>query len=1093
MDVLTLSERTSGACPGGHVVSTSGAEGMLLTMRCLLLRLLPAALLVAGCSTNTAIPECFQDRDCPNGQVCESHLCVAPPDTQDGGGGGAPGDAHRPVADATVRDAGAPARDATGADSTPPATDASRPDAAPDGAGRVDARGPGADAALRDASRPLADAAGPMPDTGLPPDAGGAAPDAASPLSDAGRLPDAAGMAPDAGPLPDAAAPPCAGEGCDCRPQVLGDRLYTLCTQPRSFDAARAECQRRGLDLAHVDSADENAALADLLRRTGAGGIWIGLTDTAVEGTYVWIDGVATPYTHWGPGEPVVQGDADCVRLAAWASWSVTPCGDANAALCEGPLSCDVPLAPNTPCSVGLGACHRNGTEACEGGLPVCSATAGLPAPETCDGVDNDCNGRVDEMVVDGGAPCAAGVGACRRPGSQICVNGALSCDATPGPPTAELCNGVDDDCDSQVDEDLVDCVVCDGREGVPCNGCPVGTVVPPGWVCIPAGDFTMGSPIHEIGRGALETQHPVTLEHAFLMKATEATQGEWSRIYGHTPSYFSSCGDDCPVEEVGWFDAVDYLDAISTADGLEPCYPLQGCQGFVNQGCSPGQTGCGGIGFYACRPVDPHGIQSCTGYRLPTEAEWEYAARAGTGTALWSGALSGTGCVPPDANLIGSEWYCGDAAVNYFGCFDLSAQGGPVCGGTHPVGVMPPNPWGLYDILGNVSEWVSDEWDGVTDYDPGPATDPVGASGLGFTVVRGGSWFDNAESARAAFRLARGAMERQFSLGFRPVRTVPPRLPGGCPAGPAPEICDGLDNDCDGRTDEGACDVVCDGGAAPPCNGCPAGTPVPAGFVCAPAGVFTMGSPQMEPGRTPQETLHPVTLARPFLIGATELTQGQWFALMGNRPARFPDCGDDCPVEQVSWYDGAAYLNALSAQAHLDPCYALAHCSGTPGAGDFVCDPPDARTVRDCAGYRYPTEAEWEYATRANTRTAFWSGALSDRYCGADESLAGAGWYCGNGGDVTHPGGAKAANPWGLYDVHGNVFEWVNDAWDGADYAVGPAQDPAGPAAGRLRLFRGGASMDLAQNARAASRGSGEPTLRTPSLGLRPVRSILP
>ena len=176
--------------------------------------------------------------------------------------------------------------------------------------------------------------------------------------------------------------------------------------------------------------------------------------------------------------------------------------------------------------------------------------------------------------------------------------------------------------------------------------------------------------------------------------------------------------------------------------------------------------------------------------------------------------------------------------------------------------------------------------------------------------------------------------------------------------------------------------------------------------FVLIEPGTFEMGSPETEAGRFDDETLHPVTLSQPFYLGKTEVTQGQWEAVMGDNPSYFSDCGRTCPVEQVSWEDAQEFIAALNRREGVET-------------------------------YRLPTEAEWEYAARAGTQTAY--------HFGDDAARLGAyAWYLDNSGRADPPGWAEAAEWLGLFDMHGNVWEWVAD-WYG-DYPRGAVTDPRGP-----------------------------------------------
>jgi len=231
--------------------------------------------------------------------------------------------------------------------------------------------------------------------------------------------------------------------------------------------------------------------------------------------------------------------------------------------------------------------------------------------------------------------------------------------------------------------------------------------------------------------------------------------------------------------------------------------------------------------------------------------------------------------------------------------------------------------------------------------------------------------------------------------------------------------------------------------------------------FKLIPAGTFMMGSPTTELGRETNETQHQVTLTKSYYMQTTTVTQGQWTTVMGSNPSAYAACGNTCPVNLVTWNDVQTFIAKMNQRGE-----------GT---------------------YRLPTEAEWEYAARAGSTTAFYNGEITSAYS-ADPNLNVIGWYYVNSavtytpnssGKGIHPVGQKQANAYGLYDMSGNVWEWVQD-WYGT-YPTGTVQDPQGPGSGTGRVIRGGAFDSDAHYCRSAYRVAY--TSYNPNIGFRIMR----
>ncbi len=256
--------------------------------------------------------------------------------------------------------------------------------------------------------------------------------------------------------------------------------------------------------------------------------------------------------------------------------------------------------------------------------------------------------------------------------------------------------------------------------------------------------------------------------------------------------------------------------------------------------------------------------------------------------------------------------------------------------------------------------------------------------------------------------------------------------------------------------------------------------------FVAIEPGTFWMGSPDDEEDRDDDETRHRVTLTRGFWIGATEVTQGQWQALMGNKPSYFKSCGAECPVENVNWNEALAFANELSRRSKLEACYQLS------GGGKKAWAYREFARVSfagpDCLGYRLPTEAEWEYAARAGSSTPFWTGEnLTTEQANYNGNYPYAGAARGKHRGTTVKARSFDPNPWGLYQVHGNVWEWV---WDWYGTYPSELQDPTGSRTGAGRVVRGGSWLSLARDCRASDRAF-PPGYRYGIVGFRLVRTL--
>ena len=298
------------------------------------------------------------------------------------------------------------------------------------------------------------------------------------------------------------------------------------------------------------------------------------------------------------------------------------------------------------------------------------------------------------------------------------------------------------------------------------------------------------------------------------------------------------------------------------------------------------------------------------------------------------------------------------------------------------------------------------------------------------------------------------------------------------------PLSCAGNDDDAVGNDDDAVGDD--DSTDGDPGAGCLSGSTAQGiEFIRICGGTFEMGcTAEQSSCQGDESPVHTVTLTRDFWLGTTEITQQQWQAVMGNNPSHHSSCGQDCPVENLNWYEALAFANAVSAAEGLPECFGLDDCTN-PADSAMECSSvsvnSDTGLLYDCEGFRLPTEAEWEYAARAEDTLL---------YAGSD-SIDDVGWYEGNSSETLHPVAQKQANGWGLYDMSGNVWEWGWDWYDPGYYPTSPATDPLGPGPTVYRSYRGGAWYAPAEYTRVARRNHDQPDRFNFGLGLRLVRTV--
>jgi formylglycine-generating enzyme required for sulfatase activity/DNA-binding transcriptional MerR regulator len=583
-------------------------------------------------------------------------------------------------------------------------------------------------------------------------------------------------------------------------------------------------------------------------------------------------------------------------------------------------------------------------------------------------------------------------------------------------------------------------------------------TVTPPKTVIIPAGTFTMGcvegrddavgacnddeKPTHEVSIAsfAMGVYEVTTAEYVTFLNAVgkrgtkdqpwfeteQEDEDKLSYIIEESGKFIAKPGfEQHPALNISWFGAKAYLDWLSEQTG---------------------QT-----------------------WRLPTEAEWEYAARGRSDATYWWGNQAPI-CDKGAVN--GASFNGGDNST----CNNKLANGD--WRGAEAVGSFKDNAFGLYDVHGNVWEWTQDCWQNNYENAPVDGAAREGCGALASRVVRGGSWLGEPGFLRSATRINSAPDSRYYGVGFRAARTINPipsdsqaeddeiaqNQPSGQPATPSITVKTPkmlkipagefmIPSNSQAEDDEVAQNQSSEQVSTPSI------TVIIPEMIKIPAGEFMMGCDEkrddVEGGCSDDEKpAHQVTISKDFSIGKYEVTFDEWDACEQAKVC--PHADDEGwgrgkrPVINVSWDDAQTYIKWLNQQTGKN--------------------------------YRLPTEAEWEYAARADTNTAYpWGNNIS-----CENADFWPGWL--NGGSCNGKGtslvGSYQPNTFGLYDTVGNVWEWTADRF--AKYSAGAVTDPVSTASGSFRVVRSGGWGSGGRYVRSAIRNHYSPGDRFSYIGFR-------
>jgi formylglycine-generating enzyme required for sulfatase activity len=514
----------------------------------------------------------------------------------------------------------------------------------------------------------------------------------------------------------------------------------------------------------------------------------------------------------------------------------------------------------------------------------------------------------------------------------------------------------------------------------------------------IPAGSFMMGAaPNDDQAQDEEKPQHRVEITKPFYIGVYEVTQAQYKAVMGESPSRFK--GSDNPVEYVSWFDAKAFCRKLSEKEGLA--------------------------------------------YRLPTEAEWEYACRAGTQTVFFWGDSSEESIVKRYA------WYQKNAADEL-----PAGQEGP-----HPVGRKCPNALSLYDMTGNVYEWCSDRYDEKY-YANSTSEDPIGQSTGLLRVMRGGSWLGQPFGLRSSFRDSIAPDHRTGVIGFRVVREMDERKQE------SGEIQQSRLEAAGGYSVRLQEEITNSIGMK---------------LRLIPAGSFLMGAmPGDDEAGENEEPQHLVKITKPFYIGVYEVTQAQYEALMNDNPSYHKGLSN--PVERVAWINAEEFCRVLSATEGV--IYRLP----TETEWEYAARGGVEGKIYIWGDEKIPLVNGVKQANVADESIKQWA-----QYSHYKEFYAQYGFFSGydDGYSETSPVGSYTPNNFGLYDMAGNVSEWcvdffIEDLYNGM--MISPQTGEAGP---DYRVCRGGSWRMPVRFARSSSRFFSRPDEAESTFGFRVVREV--